>query len=264
MEGTEAEGSAPEGSAGSGAKGTVIAKRKLWSKQQFPEGTVGAASYELTHLKAAQEWACPCKDRQSCISSARVGILELYEHRKHFRTTAAQHGGLRDANRLQLQAHFDGSSKSFTRSFVVGRCGDCCAPSAALANGISFATFASGRADVTKERTWHQGRCELRSKQQSAERAHLEAYIREVRGTMEGPKGGSQPNDKYHLPKAAIRKRWETYVLTRTGVSLCPLPRSCHLDTTLPHLYVLTRTRSALPLVPSRDYTPCRLSCKGM
>ena len=144
----------------------------------------------------------------------------MYEHRRNFRTTAAQHGGLRDANRLQLEAHYDKSTRSFTRSFVVADRGDCCAASAALANGISFATFANSRADVVKERTWHVGRCQLRSKQQSEETAHLEAYIRSVRGTMEGPKGGSQPKDKYHLPKAPLSKRWSEYMAHRQKAGL--------------------------------------------
>ena len=50
-----------------------------------------------------------------------MDILELYDHRKTFRTTAAQKGGLRDANRLQLEQHYAKSLGSFTRSFVVGR-----------------------------------------------------------------------------------------------------------------------------------------------
>ena len=196
--------------AGSSAKRSSSVK--LWSKGQFPEGTDGASNYDLANLQAAQEWECPCTDRRNCIGSERVNVLKLYDHRKAFRTTAAQHGGLRDANRLQLEAHYDRSARCFTRSFVVGGHGDCCAASAGLANGISFATFANSRADVVKERTWHAGRCQLRSNQQSAERAHLEAYIRSVRGSMEGPKGGSQPKDKYYLPKAAMAKRWDTYV----------------------------------------------------
>ena len=205
------------------ARGSGASKhtsRKLWSKQQFPEGTDGAANFTLANLRAAQDWECPCKDRKSCISSDRVDILALYDHRRTFRTTAAQHGGLRDANRSQLEAHYDRSSRIFTRSFVVCDRGDCCAPSAALANGISFATFGNSRTDVIKGRPWHGGRCELRSKQETEERAHLESYIRSLRGTMEGPKGGSQPKDKYYLPKAAVKARWDTYVEHRRKAGL--------------------------------------------
>ena len=90
-----------------------------------------------------------------------------------------------------------------------------------MANGISFCTFANSRADVTKpHRPWHAGRCELRVKQDSEARAGLEAYIRDLRGTMEGPKGGSTTKDKYHIPKESISKRWATYVEHRRSKSL--------------------------------------------
>ena len=118
------------------------------------------------------------------------------------------------------QEHYDQESRSFTRSFVVGTLGDCCAASAGLAKGISFDTFSKSRADVTKGRPLHIGRVELRSKQQSKERAHLHAYIRHVRSQMEGPKGGSEPKDKWRLPKKPLAKRWEDYMNHRKGARL--------------------------------------------
>ena len=175
-------------------------QRKLWTNLQFPEGVKGASNYDFANLTAAQEWSCPCLDRD-CIGADRLKLAALYEHRKDFRTKAAAKGGLRDANRLEMQGHYDQQSGTFTRSFVVGPLGDCCAASAGLANGLSFDTWASSRADVTLQRPWHAGRCEAKSKQQSEERAHLEAYIRELRSTCEGPKGGSDPKDKWHAPK---------------------------------------------------------------
>jgi hypothetical protein len=48
-----------------GASSSANLKRpvaKLWSKDQFPEG-VGATNCDLRNLHAAQQWACPCKDR---------------------------------------------------------------------------------------------------------------------------------------------------------------------------------------------------------
>ena len=106
--GDEVEETEAAPTARGGANSTATVQRKLWSTQQFPEGTKGAAiNSDLANLKAAQEWECPCKDRKSCISVERVGVLELYEHRKAFRCTAVQHSGLRDAMRLQLQAHHD-------------------------------------------------------------------------------------------------------------------------------------------------------------
>ena len=185
---------------------------KLWSSAQFPEGTTGAQNYDAANLKAAQDWSCPCPDRRNCIGQERLpNIFELYEHRKRFRTTAQTRGGLRDANRTELNQHYSSASKQFTRSFVVGPLGDCCAASAGLANGLSFATWASSRADVTKERPWHAGRCEQKSKHDGVERAHLEAYIRDVRRGLEGPKGGSDPISKWSIEKASLSKRWAAY-----------------------------------------------------
>ena len=94
---------------------------------------------------------------------------------------------------------------------MVGALGDCCSASAGLAAGLSFATFANSRADVTKDRPWHAGRCEQSSKQDGVERAHLEAYIRDLRRSMEGPKGGSAPTAKWSIDKTSISKRWDHY-----------------------------------------------------
>jgi hypothetical protein len=55
---------------------------------------------------------------------------------------------------------------------------------------------------------------------QGEERAHLEAYIRELRSEMEGPKGGSAPKDKWSLPKKTGPQRWEDYRRRRQMLSL--------------------------------------------
>ena len=196
------------------------AKSRLWTAEQFPEGTDGAANWDMANLTAAQNWECPCKDRRNCIGGERCKLLDLYEYRKQFRTTNAKGGGFRDASRKDLESHYDRRSGSFTRSFVVGLLGDCCAASSGLAKGISFATFASSRTDVTKERAWHAGRCKLKAKVQSEERAHLEAYIRDLRAELEGPKGGSRAKDKWSLPKKTAPQRWEDYKRKRKLRSL--------------------------------------------
>lgn len=170
--------------------------RKLWTNLQFPEGQKGPANWDMQNLKEAQEWSCPCKDRTNCINTDRINLLQLYEYRKDFQTRAKSKGGLRDASRADMEAHYDISKGVFTRSFVVGPLGDCCGASAGLAKGLSFATWANSRADVTGNRPRHAGRCAVKAKQQSEERAHLEAYVRELRAKYEGPKGGSDPKDK--------------------------------------------------------------------
>ena len=197
--------------------GAKSAAGKLWSTTQFPEGPDGAANYGMENLLAAQQWVCPCPDRVNCIGKDRIDVIQLHNHRKQFRTTAGSRGGLRDANRTQMQQHYDKNSRSFTRSFVVGNLGDCCAASAGLANGLSFASWSESRVDVRQDRAWHAGRKSARDDKESMERRHLETYIRSLRGTTEGPKGGSQARDKWSTPKMSVPQRWEAYVKARTG-----------------------------------------------
>lgn len=58
--------------------------------------------------------------RRNCIGGERLKILDLYEHRKAFRTSAAQGRGLRDESRAALQNHYSAGNGTFSRSFVVG------------------------------------------------------------------------------------------------------------------------------------------------
>ena len=127
---------------------------ELWNNEQFPDGYHPGYVSSMENLRAAQAWSCPCNDRASCIGADRIDIFKLYEFRKAFRE---RHGGasLRDALRVELEAHFDTATAQFTRSFVVAQCGDCCAASAGIARGVSFATFANARADTRKDRSWH-------------------------------------------------------------------------------------------------------------
>ena len=90
--------------------------------------------------------------RRNCIGGERLKILDLYEHRKAFRTSAAQGRGLRDESRASLQNHYSAGNGTFSRSFVVGPLNDCCAASAGLASGLSFHTWSDSRTrtDVTR------------------------------------------------------------------------------------------------------------------
>lgn len=150
---------------------------KLWSTAQFPEGTSGSGNYDLANLMAAQEWSCPCPDRKSCIGADRISVLELYDHRKDFQTTAQTHGGYRDAIRKALEQRYDAQSKSFIRAFKVGSLTDCCAASAGLAAGVSFATWSNARVDTKKKLHWRPGRKRARAKIESDQRATINAYI---------------------------------------------------------------------------------------
>ena len=194
---------------------------KLWSRRQFPEGVFGSANWDMANLEAAQEWECPCPDRFNCIGKDRIpNIFDLYEHRKKFRTVhAPAHGGLRDASRLDMSAHYDVQSKSLTRSFRVGPVGDCCAASDGLAKGMSFATWAGSRSDLHtangEAAPWREGRRQIRNKQETEKRAHFRAWIRSLRDGMEGPKGGSDPVRKWKTAYIPRHKRWEIYCESR-------------------------------------------------
>ena len=105
----------------------------------------------------AQEWNCPCSDRGNCIDPDRVGVLRLYDHRKTFQTTTLK-GSKRDVTNKFLMEHYNSTSRSLSRSFVVGPNNDCCAESWALASGLSFGTFARARADLGKPASTQQVR----------------------------------------------------------------------------------------------------------
>ena len=184
---------------------------KLWTKKQFPAGVESCNNWRMENLVAVQEWKCPCTDRQNCIGADRLCILQLYEHRQRFREGAGS-GGMRDALRDELQGHYDETHGKFSRSFVVGSLGDCCAESAALAKGVSFQTFATARADVRRNRPRRAARQEGRHRKESEQRAHIRAWIRsQVQGRSEGPKGGADPLDKWRTGYLPRSKRYEVY-----------------------------------------------------
>ena len=244
-EGEEDAESDADGTAASDAGGvrarTSPGAGKSWTKAQFPAGVTNPYNWDIRNLQAAQAWSCPCADRRNCIGADRLCVLKLYDFRQRFREQfAPANGGLRDATRSELQNHFDETKGCFSRSFVVGPLGDCCAESAALAKGLSFQTFAKARADVTKGRPTRVGRNRVRQRQESEERAHFRAWIRAERASMEGPKGGSDPVDKWKTPYLPRSKRWEVYKESRRRASqpiigseallyalVYPPPRSC-------------------------------------
>lgn len=43
----------------------------------------------------------------------------------------------------------------------------------------------------------------------------MNAYIRALRNGLEGPKGGSDPKDKWTIGKMTIPKRWQQYKKSR-------------------------------------------------
>ena len=199
----------------SGVQALPKAAGKLWTKVQFPEGVLGQANYDMANLVAAQAWNCPCFDR-NCLSKTRITLLQIYEHRKSFQTTAKNDGGKRDAARASMAHHYSTATRKLSRSFVVGPLNDCCAASAGLACGLAFGTWALARADLKGVDT-PKSRIDRRSikcKVESEERRHLEAVIIELRSTMEGSKGKASTG-KWFTGKRPLPQRWDDYKKSR-------------------------------------------------
>lgn len=189
---------------------------KLWTKAQFPEKDC----CDLRNLIAAQAWQCPCKDRANCIGRDRIpDVLQLYEYRKTFQTTAGGEGGFRDATRKEMESHYSSATREFSRSFVVGPLNDCCIASAGLAKGLAFGTFARARVDTRKQQVWRDGRRAKKERQESKEIAYIEAYIREEASGMEGAKG-RETAGVWHTMKMPVKKRWEKYRDSRIRAKL--------------------------------------------
>ena len=213
--------------------GTSSSAGKLWTAQAFPEGTKGAANWDLRNLSMAQDWQCPCSDR-NCLSRDRYPRVDpLYDFRKGFQTKSK---GLRDTFRQDiLEPLYSTSTRTFSRAVRIGERNDCCVESAGLAAGLSFGTFANARADVRLTRPTRSGRVDKKEKLVSKERQHLEAYIRNLRGTMEGTKGGDDP-DTWFTGKRSMALRWEDYRKERIAQSL-PIIGSSALFTKIWHIH---------------------------
>ena len=189
---------------------------KLWTNALFPEGMEGPSNWDLLNLSAAQEWRCPCPDR-SCLSKERYPKPDpLYDFRKTFQTKSK---GLRDTFRKNFtEVTFSSHDGSFARAIRIGGHNDNCIAAAGVACGISFATFANARADTRKSRPWHAKRANNRDKLESDTRVHLEAYIRDLRSTMEGSKGSDEI--VWHTGKRSGALRWSDYKKHRMDRSL--------------------------------------------
>ena len=159
---------------------------RLWcSREVHPNGVRNWR--DTPNCIAALEYKCACE--QTCLS--RVGgAINLYDYRRLLRQRATElgHGGLRDAIREVLAAHYDAGRNQFRRSFSVGNAQGVCERAAGVAMGVSESLFGKARADVTKDRPWHAGRKKVKVARQSKQRESLDAWVRRQRAHMEGDK----------------------------------------------------------------------------
>ena len=186
--------------------------------QYYSLGHKAHACWDWTNIQAAQKWCCPCRDRASCISKERIRPEDLLIHRKDVQVGLQTNA--RDAIRNQLAEHYNKSEKSFSRSFVVGSLNDCCAASAGIAGGFSWATWSRARTDLTKDRPRHKGRAAARHKVESDARRIINAYIRDLRASMTGSKGGSKGTGNLYTGKRSLSQRWQLFRDFRIGKKL--------------------------------------------
>lgn len=184
-----------------------IPGRRLWqSRVVYPRGV---AKWDNTeNCEAALRYECPCSE--PCL--ARVGdILLLYEHRRKFRggSQKVSSGVLRDTLRDQLEAHYDAQLGHFSNSFVVGGVGRICERAYAVATGVSETTYVRARGDVTKKRAKHAGRVQVKVQRVSEARAHLDAWVRAQRNSMEGDKSTGL---KWFTEKVTEKQLWHRYM----------------------------------------------------
>eukprot|EP00965_Chrysotila_dentata_P109112 3605429-Pleurochrysis_carterae.AAC.1 len=85
---------------------------KLWTASQFPRGFKGLNNYEMPNLLAALEWDCKCLDR-SCLSTDRIPVLLLYDHRREWQLRASSQGGYRNTMRKSLEQHYSSETREF-------------------------------------------------------------------------------------------------------------------------------------------------------
>eukprot|EP00965_Chrysotila_dentata_P204203 6182191-Pleurochrysis_carterae.AAC.1 len=112
--------------------------------------------------------------------------------------------------RAELQKHYSSTTRTYSRSFVVGSRNDVCAQAFALACGVSVQTYSNSSADCRLDRVRHNGRCQTRDKLQSDVRTFIEAYIRDLRSAMEGDKGGAS-FDHYYTGSRSGNLRFKDY-----------------------------------------------------
>lgn len=190
--------------------------RRLWdARTLFP---AGVKRWDNTaNCQAALSYECPCGQR--CLS--KVGdVLRLYDHRRKLRahSRSLNKGELRDRLRDKLEEHYDAVERKFSQSFVVAGVGGVCERAFAVAAGVSETTFVRARSDVTLKRPTHAGRLQKRVQRVSSGRAHLDAWVRAQRNSMEGDKTSGL---KWYTEKITERQLWMRYLKCCDKAQVC-------------------------------------------
>jgi hypothetical protein len=142
--------------------------------------------------------------------------------------------------------HYSKETRSFSKSFVVGKKNDVSLKAYALAAGSSNTTFERARADVRKSRvtTVVNVRKELPT---SSARSHLETYVTEIRKSMSNR---PERDMKWSTVRKPMDERYRGYLKMMRDKNLEVRASCCKHKHTHRH-HECTRTSSTIP--PTRD-----------
>lgn len=196
---------------GTGAAGsTRPGKRMFDSLALHPNGV--AHWMHTPNCVACLKFVCPCPE--SCFSKfARfhgdAAVTAIYDFRRQFRDKARRNNlGLTDTLHLDLKAHFDLATRVFVPGFVVADVGGLCEKAYAVAIGLSEATIARARADVTQQRDLRKALRPEKRRRESSARSALDAWVMLQRETFEGDKYNGK---KWFTEKTTADALWRRY-----------------------------------------------------
>mmetsp|Transcript_24379 Transcript_24379/g.78633 ORF Transcript_24379/g.78633 Transcript_24379/m.78633 type:complete len:195 (-) Transcript_24379:112-696(-) len=153
-------------------------------------------------------------------------VTAIYEFRKSWRNRMQRAGlGKTDTLHGDLRAHYDGATKTFTAGFVVAGVAGVCEKSYCMAIGLSEATIARARADVTKGRGLRKVHLPEKVRRVSLERSRLDAWVLAQRDTFEGDKF---TGNKWYTEKTTALALWKRYCADCSRLNQ-PTVGSCRL-----------------------------------
>lgn len=186
-------------------------KRTFDALQLHPNGV--ANWMHTPNCMACLEYKCPCQDG-ACLAKVKNhhghgALTAIYEFRKLFRTRVQQGSlGKTDTLHMDLQAHYDETTRSFTRGFVVAGVGGLCEKAYSVALGLSEASIARARADVTRGRGLRKAHRAERIRRVCLARSKLDAWVLAQQDTFEGDKYNGK---KWYTEKTTEPALWKKY-----------------------------------------------------
>lgn len=185
-------------------------KRMFDALQLHPNGV--ANWMHAPNCAACLNYVCACPE--SCMKKLAAhhgdgSVTAIYEFRRLFRDKAMRNQlGLTDTLHTDIKAHFDVVTRVFVPGFVVAGVGGLCEKAYVVAIGLSEATIARARADVTHGRSLRRALRPEKRRRVSLARSHLDAWVMQQRGTFEGDK---YTGKKWYTEKTTADALWKRY-----------------------------------------------------